>query len=463
MAQLKNTIVTGNLQVTEKTISGVIKTPKVEAPTTSGGTSYGAGTSGQVLTTNGTSVYWGSLPEGVSPSSTTPKMDGTATVGTETAFARGDHVHPVDDSRAPIEDPHFIGVPTAETAASGTWTTQIATTGFVCGEIKNEVHDNAGVANGYATLDSDVKVVASQTAKKTVTVTSSRSLQLSDAGKYLIVNSSGYVDISIPAFNVASFPTDTEIIVCNYGTGIVTFIVPNTVTMHSADGILQMPKQYCVAHLKNIGINSWVLSYEYQDMSSYAKNASPAFTGTPTAPTAAAGTNTTQLATTAFVKTAVDNKSVPSATTTTPKMDGTAAVGSETTWAKGDHVHPTDTSRAPLASPALTGTPTAPTATAGTSSTQIATTAFVGTAIANAKPTTTTATVATSAWSNLSATVNVTGVTASNTVIVAPAPASREVAVKAQMYCSAQGAGTLTFACKTVPTANVTVNVMIFG
>jgi len=34
---------------------------------------------------------------------------------------------------------------------------------------------------------------------------------------------------------------------------------------------------------------------------------SPALSGTPTAPTAAAGTNTTQLATTAFVKTAVDN------------------------------------------------------------------------------------------------------------------------------------------------------------
>lgn len=39
--------------------------------------------------------------------------------------------------------------------------------------------------------------------------------------------------------------------------------------------------------------------------STYAKLASPALTGTPTAPTAAAGTNTTQLATTAFVTNAV--------------------------------------------------------------------------------------------------------------------------------------------------------------
>ena len=38
---------------------------------------------------------------------------------------------------------------------------------------------------------------------------------------------------------------------------------------------------------------------------------------------------------------------------------------------------------APLASPALTGTPTAPTAAAGTSTTQVATTAFVGTAVAD--------------------------------------------------------------------------------
>jgi hypothetical protein len=68
--------------------------------------------------------------------------------------------------------------------------------------------------------------------------------------------------------------------------------------------------------------------------------ASPALTGTPTAPTAAPGTSTTQLATTAFV-TAADNL------------------------------------KAPLASPAFTGTPTAPTATAGTSTTQLATTAFV--------------------------------------------------------------------------------------
>lgn len=71
------------------------------------------------------------VPEGSAASSTTPKMDGTAAVGTETAFARGDHRHPSDTSRAPLASPDFTGTPTAPTAAASTSTTQIATTAFV--------------------------------------------------------------------------------------------------------------------------------------------------------------------------------------------------------------------------------------------------------------------------------------------------------------------------------------------
>ena len=40
------------------------------------------------------------IPEGATASTTTPKMNGTAAVGTDTGFARGDHVHPTDTSRA---------------------------------------------------------------------------------------------------------------------------------------------------------------------------------------------------------------------------------------------------------------------------------------------------------------------------------------------------------------------------
>jgi hypothetical protein len=75
--------------------------------------------------------------------------------------------------------------------------------------------------------------------------------------------------------------------------------------------------------------------------------ASPAFTGVPTAPTPAADTNTTQIATTAYVQAEL-------------------------------------VEFAPKDSPALTGVPTAPTATTGTNTTQIATTAFVKTTVDSA-------------------------------------------------------------------------------
>lgn len=39
------------------------------------------------------------VPEGASASTATPLMDGTAAVGTSTAFARGDHVHPSDTAK----------------------------------------------------------------------------------------------------------------------------------------------------------------------------------------------------------------------------------------------------------------------------------------------------------------------------------------------------------------------------
>ena len=80
-----------------------------------------------------------------------------------------------------------------------------------------------------------------------------------------------------------------------------------------------------------------------------APNASPSFSGTPAAPTAAPGTSTTQIATTAFVGAATAN--VPAPSVTTPAMDGTAAIGALTTYAKADHVHPTDTTRYAASNP----------------------------------------------------------------------------------------------------------------
>jgi hypothetical protein len=105
--------------------------------------------------------------------------------------------------------------------------------------------------------------------------------------------------------------------------------------------------------------NAWIplASQEYVQL----QKVSPAFTGIPTAPTAATGTATTQLATTAFVTNSPQFSGVPRAPT--------AAAGTSTTQLA--------TTAFVTASPAFAGTPTAPTAAPGTATTQLATTAFV--------------------------------------------------------------------------------------
>lgn len=64
-------------------------------------------------------------------------------------------------------------------------------------------------------------------------------------------------------------------------------------------------------------------------------------------------------------------------------------------------------------------------------------------------------------WSNKTQIISVTGVSASNCVIVAPDPGSLSAYVAAGVRCTAQASGKLTFTCQSVPTAALTVNVAI--
>ncbi len=156
--------------------------------------------------------------------------------------------------------------------------------------------------------------------------------------------------------------------------------------------------------------------YAVGDVTGAAALAGPAFTGTPTAPTAAAATNTTQLATTAYADAAVGVEATARSSAdallaplASPTFTGTPALPTGTTAVTQTALNNTTkvattayadaavaaeaTARtgagyAPLSSPTFTGTPALPTGTtgvtqtAGDSTTRVATTAFVATSFA---------------------------------------------------------------------------------
>lgn len=111
------------------------------------------------------------VPEGVAASSTTPLMDGTASVGSETAYARGDHRHPSDTSKqdtisdlATIRSGAGLGATAYQKPSGGipaTDMTSAVQTALTAAS--NAIPSTQkGTANGVATLDNTGKVPSSQ-------------------------------------------------------------------------------------------------------------------------------------------------------------------------------------------------------------------------------------------------------------------------------------------------------------
>jgi hypothetical protein len=72
--------------------------------------------------------------------------NGTQAAGTSNLYARADHVHPTDTSRAPLDSPGFTGTPTATTQATNNNSTRLATTAFVLGQASSTTPSNVGTA-----------------------------------------------------------------------------------------------------------------------------------------------------------------------------------------------------------------------------------------------------------------------------------------------------------------------------
>lgn len=324
------------------------------------------------------------------------------------------------NAKAMLASPALTGTPTAPTASVGTNNQQLATTAFV----KNQKYLNyapfttAGTGTAYTISIPDVTAYEDgMIIPITVHVESGVNATLNINGlgaKYITLND------QVTSADVFLFAGDTVMLSYNATSGM--FTTPNTRgTLPQTNPVLKGVASSTTPALGDSSSKIATTAFVTNAIFSKANLASPALTGVPTAPTAAVGTNTTQVATAAFVQAAIAAliSSAPGALDTLDELAAAlgddpnfattitntlalkaplaspALTGSPTATSPGSsdvssriattawvnywvtQLQSADLAKAPLASPALTGTPTAPTAAAGTSTTQLATTAFV--------------------------------------------------------------------------------------
>lgn len=115
------------------------------------------------LTNDSGYITGADVPEGAAASTTVPKMDDTAAVGTETAFARGDHVHPTDSTRLATNGDGSAVTVSFNTAAERAGVQSGDTLAAAMGKIAKYLSDLGGLAykNAVGLNDLDAGVQAS--------------------------------------------------------------------------------------------------------------------------------------------------------------------------------------------------------------------------------------------------------------------------------------------------------------
>lgn len=174
-------------------------------------------------------------------------MNGTATVGTSLKFARADHVHPTDTSRAALASPAFSGSPTAPTAASTTNTTQIATTAFVQGltKVKAWVNFNGTSAGTWPGGTSTVSRTAGST---TATVTTTTAHGLNTGGFVYALTGVAAGSYSVTVTNTTTF-TITTVATTALAAVSITFAV-NTIN-----------GSYNVSSVSDQGVGNFIINF----------------------------------------------------------------------------------------------------------------------------------------------------------------------------------------------------------
>lgn len=244
----------------------------------------------------------------------------------------------------------LTGAPVATTAASGNNSTRIATTAFVMGEIVaagGVVPSNTTPAmDGVAAPGSSAQYSRGDHVHPTDTSRAPASA----------ATATGTSLTPVIGLSAADVQAAVEELAAAVAGGVVAsdidFTPAGTISATNVQGAIQ-ELDGDVAALSSSTSSALNLK---------APLASPAFTGNPTAPTPLSSDNDTSIATTAFVQTLLAQQPVgiyPS--NTAPAMDGVASAGVGVEGSRFDHVHPTDTSRAPASAATAAGTSFAPT------------------------------------------------------------------------------------------------------
>ena len=118
--------------------------------------------------------------------------------------------------------------------------------------------DSPGANKVYGTDESGNKEWKDD--EKTITAntkTESYTLELSDVGKLILMNSESANNLTVPSS--VAFPIGSSILVGQYGAGTTTIVADSGVTIRSQSGNLDLGGQYTGASLIKIGTNEWFL------------------------------------------------------------------------------------------------------------------------------------------------------------------------------------------------------------
>lgn len=237
------------------------------------------------------------------------------------------------NSKADTLSPTLTGTPVAPTATAGTNTTQVATTAFVTTAVTNERTATATLTN--KTLTSPVV--------NTPTISGG--------------SISGITDLSVADGGTGSSTAAGAR--TNLGLVIGTNVQAYDVDLTTLGGLSKTNGNFIVGNGSTWVAESGSTARSSLGLGSIATQASNSVSITGGSITGGSISGITDLA--------VADGGTGASTAANARTNLGLVIG---------------TNVAPVASPALTGTPTAPTATAGTNTTQIATTAFVSTAVA---------------------------------------------------------------------------------